>query len=267
NWPATSSMTTHWGSFEPLARDAKVAAGIPMTTASRASRIAAQGCQYAPIQRVISHHNTTVAAEAQVPGPGRSRPMPKKVATNSAQRGAIAAASSRMSLLEPALENSALCFIDSSAGVLAGRRAGVPPATSACATHPPPVRRWYPAPETKSHSRRLPTFLNQFSGTVRCRRETQNLCSLPISCMWGSVASEIACEAWRLHNFGHQIVIVSFGNLASIEFASDQLELIWGIIHEDLAINFRSVHCGAAFKQQIAFLGGSFEQEIEFFAN
>src|SRR5438067_3561733 len=128
NWPATSSMTTHWGSFEPLARDAKVAAGIPMTTASRASRIAAQGCQYAPIQRVISHHNTTVAAEAQVPGPGRSRPMPKNVATRSAQRGAAAAPLSRMSLLEPALENSALCFIDSSAGVLAGCRAGVPPA-------------------------------------------------------------------------------------------------------------------------------------------
>ncbi len=163
-----------------------------MTTASRASRIAAQGCQYAPIQRVISHHNTTVAAEAQVPGPGRSRPMPKKVATNSAQRGAIAAASSRMSLLEPALENSALLFIDtisdSSAGVLAGCRAGVPPATSVFETHPPAVHHSYPAPETKSHSRRLPTFLNQLSGTVRCRRETQNLCSLPISCMWGSVA-------------------------------------------------------------------------------
>src|SRR5438874_6633611 len=121
-------MTTHCGSFEPLALATRVAAGIPTAIASRASRIAAQGCQYAPIQRVISHHNTTVAAEAQVPGPGCSRPMPKKVATNSDHRGDIAAASSRMSLLEPALEHSDLCFIDSRAGVLAGRRAGFPPA-------------------------------------------------------------------------------------------------------------------------------------------
>src|SRR5206468_4061359 len=53
SWPATSSMTTHCGSFEPLALETRVAAGIPTAIASRASRIAAQGCQYAPIQRVI----------------------------------------------------------------------------------------------------------------------------------------------------------------------------------------------------------------------
>src|SRR5207253_8412197 len=54
-------------------------------------------------------------------------------------------------------------------------------------------------------------------------------------------------------------------NLACIELACDWLELIWGIIHEDFAIDFRSMHRGAAFKQQIAFLRGSFEQEIKFF--
>jgi hypothetical protein len=32
-------------------------------------------------------HNTTVAADPQVPGPGRMRPMPKKVATRVAQGG------------------------------------------------------------------------------------------------------------------------------------------------------------------------------------
>src|SRR5439155_25142043 len=90
------------------------------------------------------------------------------------------------------LDTSALPFTGtigaSSAGVLAGCGGGVPPATSAFETQPPAVHHSYPAPETKSHSRRLPTFLNQLGGTVRCRRETQNLCSLPISCMWGSVA-------------------------------------------------------------------------------
>ena len=36
----------------------------------------------------ISHHKSTVATEAQVPGPGRSHPMPKKVAVSHAQRPA-----------------------------------------------------------------------------------------------------------------------------------------------------------------------------------
>jgi len=203
SWPATSSMTTHCGSFEPLALETRVAAGIPTAIASRASRIAAQGCQYAPIQRVISHHKTTVAAEAQVPGPGRSRPMPKNVATSSAQRvvrrrdapataGGTPAVRSEISGSRSVSDTSALCFVDGiadgSAGVLAGCGGGVPPATSACETHPPPTRRWYPAPETKSHNRRSPTFLNQLGGNVRCRRGTQNLCSLPISCMSGNVA-------------------------------------------------------------------------------
>src|SRR5205823_12850915 len=65
-------------------------------------------------------------------------------------------------------DTSALCsadgIADGRAGVLAGCGGGVPPATSACETHPPPTRRWYPAPETKSHNRRSPTFLNQLGG-------------------------------------------------------------------------------------------------------
>src|SRR5437899_7563584 len=152
SWPATSSMTTHWGSFEPLARDAKVAAGIPMTTASRASRIAAQGGQYAPTQRVISPHQTTVAAEAQVPGPGRSRPMPKNVATSSAQRvvrrrdapataGGTPAVRSEISGSRSVSDTSALLFIDGiadgSASFLAGCGGGGPAPYSACQAPPP----------------------------------------------------------------------------------------------------------------------------------
>src|SRR5207247_2119192 len=36
-----------------------------------------------------------------------------------------------------------------------------PPATSACETHPPPRRPWYPGPETRSHNRRSPAYLHQ----------------------------------------------------------------------------------------------------------
>src|ERR1700730_13237465 len=88
SWPATSSMTTNCGSLRLLARATCVAAGIPTRNAVRANRAAAQGCQLCAIQRATSHHSRTVAAEPQVPGPGRRYPTPKKVATIVAQRGA-----------------------------------------------------------------------------------------------------------------------------------------------------------------------------------
>src|SRR5450631_4418141 len=88
SWPATSSITTNCGSLRPLARATCVAAGIPTTTAAKASRPAAQGCQTGVIQRATSHHRSTVVADPQVPGPGRKYPTPPKVATRVTQSGA-----------------------------------------------------------------------------------------------------------------------------------------------------------------------------------
>jgi hypothetical protein len=88
SWPATSSITTNCGSFRPLARATRVAAGIPARTARAASDTAAQGRHCGAIERARTHHNRTINAELQVPGPGRKRPTPKKVATSAAQRGA-----------------------------------------------------------------------------------------------------------------------------------------------------------------------------------
>ena len=86
--PATSSMTTNWGSFVPEERQTFVAAGMPISVTSSASPITAGVRWLGGMAYANALHNKTVAADAQVPGPGRSLPMPKKVAIRVAQRGA-----------------------------------------------------------------------------------------------------------------------------------------------------------------------------------
>lgn len=73
--------------------------------------------------------SSIVAAEAQVPGPGFMRPMPKKVAIRSAQRGVGATEGELILCTLPPVERS----YRRSAAVLGGCRAGVPPA------HPNPA--------------------------------------------------------------------------------------------------------------------------------
>ncbi len=86
--PATSSITTCDGSFLPQPRASRVDAGIPIATTTtintRITGIRAEGesCQ------ASSHQSSPVASAPQVPGPGRSRPAPKNVATSVAHRGA-----------------------------------------------------------------------------------------------------------------------------------------------------------------------------------
>lgn len=64
----------------PVPRATCVAAGMPMKVISIA-KIIADGVRVASGRTPANAaHNKTVAAEAQLPGPGRSRPMPKNVA-------------------------------------------------------------------------------------------------------------------------------------------------------------------------------------------
>src|SRR5580693_8371013 len=91
--PATSSMTTNCGSFAADARATRVAAGMP-TSATRTARAMATGVRSEGVRPyAMAAQITTVAAEAQVPGPGCRRPIPKKVATVVAQSGARGVAS------------------------------------------------------------------------------------------------------------------------------------------------------------------------------
>src|SRR5690242_4998503 len=64
----------------PLSRATRVAAGIPNAMARQANITAIGICSLTPAACEISHHSSTVAAEAQLPGPGRIRPQPKNVA-------------------------------------------------------------------------------------------------------------------------------------------------------------------------------------------
>src|SRR5271165_50945 len=89
SWPATSSMTMCEGSFVLQPRASSVAAGIPIavtttiSTSITGTRAAAGSCD------ANAHQSSTAASEPHVPGPGRNRPAPKKVATNVAQAGAV----------------------------------------------------------------------------------------------------------------------------------------------------------------------------------
>src|ERR1700734_2070686 len=70
SWPATSSITTYWGSLIPVARTIRVAAGIPIAIARIVSKSATPGCTEDEIYRVSTHHKRIVAADPHVPGPG-----------------------------------------------------------------------------------------------------------------------------------------------------------------------------------------------------
>ena len=89
--PRTSSMTTNWGSFDPDACATRAAAGMPTAIAipMRAARTGVWngGGRARPAANQISAE----ASDPQVPGPGRSRPIPKKVAAKLAHTGALAA--------------------------------------------------------------------------------------------------------------------------------------------------------------------------------
>lgn len=86
--PATSSMTTNDGSLIPVARTTRVEAEMPVSMTTTAARRIAKVRFGAGMMEHAAAHSKTVATEAHVPGPGLRRPMPKKVATRVAQRGA-----------------------------------------------------------------------------------------------------------------------------------------------------------------------------------
>lgn len=145
--PATSSITTCDGSFLPHPRASSVAAGMPIATASAISStitgIRAEGGRCA----ANSHHNNTVASEPHVPGPGRNRPAPKNVATRVAHRGAGGPHRPRVTLPS--------CFVGS---------------RSWNRLSPDRSMGW------RSHRPRSPTCRDQSRGSVRCRKDTQDLC-------------------------------------------------------------------------------------------
>src|SRR4051812_20263183 len=77
----------------------RVAAGMPMATASTAMAIAAATWNLASMTRVSPHQRTTVVRDPQVPGPGFRNPTPKNVAI-------------RVAVLAPRSVDTAGIFLD-----------------------------------------------------------------------------------------------------------------------------------------------------------
>src|SRR6267378_1231036 len=51
---------------------------------------------------------------------------------------------------------------------------------------------------------------------------------------------------------GHQVVIVCFDDFTPVELACPWGYSLRKLVHEYLAIDFRGVHCGAAFEQEVS---------------
>ena len=86
--PATSSMTTNCGSFAPEAFAVNVAARMPIAVTATAIPARVSVCQAGETNRLTPSQISTAANDPQVPGPGRNRPTPKKVAIKVAHIGA-----------------------------------------------------------------------------------------------------------------------------------------------------------------------------------
>jgi hypothetical protein len=167
--PATSSMTTQPGSLRPSSRATRVAAGIPIATATAARMMAVCACHCGASERVTNHHISTVAAEPHVPGASGNRPAPKNVATTHAQ------APARKTVFAPAAGCSTvvIAYFSHPADLLEALRAHC---------------RWCPEPETKSRIRRWPTSRGRLAGNAGCRKGTQGRYSLQASRRWDNVA-------------------------------------------------------------------------------
>ena len=72
----------------PDPRATSVAAGIPMSATTTTSTMATGMRAEMGKKSANPAHRSVVTADAQVPGPGRMCPIPKKVATRLAHEGA-----------------------------------------------------------------------------------------------------------------------------------------------------------------------------------
>ena len=72
---------------------------MPIATATAANPARTPGCHGTGIHLANVNQMSTAAADPQVPGPGRNRPAPKKVAITVAQSGAAASVSEGISVI------------------------------------------------------------------------------------------------------------------------------------------------------------------------
>jgi hypothetical protein len=204
-------------------------------------------------------HSKTVAAEAQVPGPGRMRPKPKKVATREAQRGVEL----RLTVLptngRPA--GSAVSFTALSSllfvhifgrtdaelflGIRNRRRNYVLAACPLAEINGAAVI----AAEREVGVAAFHSFLADRAA------EFQSSLARHGSELTDSVKVRTArTDPGQLKNSRYQIIVVRFGDLATIKLSRARLFSIRNIVHKNLTVDFRGVHASAAFHKEIGFL-------------
>src|SRR5579872_5266406 len=241
--PATSSITTNCGSFAPDIRETLVAAGMPMAVTSKARPITAGSRNKDGRVEAKAAQRITVTADPQVPGPGRNRPMPKKVAISMA----------------PALEFRFLQPSSSSPGALSGIRSsssetaeGI--AYAPLAQFPRSIVRQRSLQNGKSGSSRLTSFLQ-----IGQRRSS--LCFSAMGYL------ERYNYLLFLQKFRYQIVIVSFCDLAAIKTARFRSHIGRKIVYKNFAVDLRRVHRSPSLEQQFGLLRCSFQQQIKLAAH
>ena len=175
SWPATSSMTTICGSLLPNPRATLVAAGMPISVTASATAISTGTRDEGGRKRASTAHSTTVIADAQVPGPGRSRPIPKKVATSLAHTGAGGGDAPATVGRTPALLSKAELFsrVELRSAMPADSASGftIPLHLPDCGLE---SHLRHQLRERRLHIGRWPIFPGRRDGSDRCRKEIRN---------------------------------------------------------------------------------------------
>jgi hypothetical protein len=59
--------------------------------------------------------------------------------------------------------------------------------------------------------------------------------------------------------FSHQIILMRVHDLAAIKLTRLRVHPVGDFVHEDFAVNFRRVHCGPAFQEQVCLFRETFK--------
>jgi len=168
-----------------------VAAGMPISVTKAAATTVAQRRDAGSVARLARNHRVVVATEAQVPGPGFKRPMPKKVATTVAQMGVRGRDAPATAGGTPALRSGVAATLAASLWLAVGDSSEETDWRFLC-TSSLHLREHYfvfplprPSQATIPRTRRWPISQDRGGGSARHRRESRRWKTLPASCRWG----------------------------------------------------------------------------------
>ena len=81
------------------------------------------------------------------------------------------------------------------------------------------------------------------------------------------ISSRPSVDTLLLYDARHQIVVVCLGNLATVKFAFADIVPVAEVVHVNRSVNFRGMHRGAAFPQQVGLVRGPSHENVELLPN